>query len=66
MLTLESPIEMQRPGIVRFGADQVETLAPWLDAAGVRRPFVVADTVNAARLDVLGLKERRALRRGEA
>ena len=66
MPTLEDPIEMQRPAIVRFGAGQVETLAAWLDATGARRPFVVADRVNAARLDVLGLSGRRALRRGEA
>jgi len=57
MLTLQHPIEMQRPGLVRFGAGQVETLAAWLAAAGARRPFVVADKVNAARLDLLGLKD---------
>ena len=56
MLTMQSPIEMQRPPVVRFGAGQVETLAAWLAATGVRRPFVVADRVNAARLDILGLK----------
>ena len=57
MLTLKYPIELQRPSIVRFGAGQVETLAAWLDATGARRPFVVADKVNAARLDVLGLRD---------
>jgi len=57
MLTLQHPIEMQRPPIVRFGAGQVGTLAAWLDATGARRPFVVADKVNAARLDILGLKD---------
>lgn len=55
MTALHSPIEMQRPAVVRFGAAQVETLAPWLAAAEVRRPFVVADKVNAARVDILGL-----------
>ena len=55
MLTMQSPIEMQRPPVVRFGAGQVETLAAWLAATGARRPFVVADRVNAARLDILGL-----------
>ena len=54
MTALHSPIEMQRPAVVRFGAGQVETLAPWLAAAEVRRPFVVADKVNAARVDILG------------
>ena len=36
MLTLQSPIEMQRPAILRFGAGEVETLAPWLAATGGR------------------------------
>ena len=66
MLTLDSPIEMQRPGVVRFGAGQVATLAAWLGAAGATRPFVVADRVNAARLDVLGLTDAEPLRRGQA
>jgi alcohol dehydrogenase class IV len=57
MLTLQHPIEMQRPAVVRFGVGQVGTLAAWLEAAGAERPFVVADKVNAARLDVLGLRE---------
>ena len=57
MTTLQTPIEMQRPAIVRFGAGQVETLAAWLEASGVTRPFVVADKVNAARLRILGLGE---------
>jgi len=57
MLTLQHPIEMQRPAIVRFGAGQVEKLAAWLEATGARRPFVVADKINAARLDILGLTD---------
>jgi alcohol dehydrogenase class IV len=55
MPSLEQPLEMQRPPIVRFGAGQVGTLAAWAGAVGARRPFVVADRVNAARIDVLGL-----------
>ena len=42
MLSLEQPLEMQRPPIVRFGAGQLATLADWIAAAGARRPFVVA------------------------
>ncbi|TPE51429.1 iron-containing alcohol dehydrogenase [Amaricoccus solimangrovi] len=57
MLNLSDPIETQRPPILRFGAGQVETLASWLAATGARRPFVVADKVNAARLDILGLRD---------
>ena len=55
MLSLEQPLEMQRPPIVRFGAGQLATLADWIAAAGARRPFVVADRVNAARADILAL-----------
>lgn len=55
MLSLSSPIEMQRPPVVRFGSGQVGTLAAWLAARGARRPFVVADRVNAARIGILGL-----------
>lgn len=55
MLPLHTPIALQRPAVVRFGAGEVATLAGWLAATGARRPFVVADKVNAARLDVLGL-----------
>ena len=57
MTTLQTPIEMQRPRVVRFGAGQVDTLTAWLEASGATRPFVVADKVNAARLDILGLRE---------
>ena len=32
-------------------------ITAWLATAGVRRPFVVADKVNAARLDMLGLED---------
>lgn len=56
MTRLDSPLEMQRPPIVRFGAGQVGTLADWIARSGARRCFVVADRVNAARLDVLGLQ----------
>lgn len=55
MTRLDAPIEMQRPPVVRFGAGQVATLADWLAQSGATRPFVVADRVNAARLDILGL-----------
>lgn len=57
MPKLDSPLEMQRPPIVRFGAGQVATFADWIAKSGARRCFVVADKVNAARLGVLGLHE---------
>lgn len=57
MPDLDSPLEMQRPPVVRFGAGQIATLTDWIGKSGARRCFVVADRVNAARLDVLGLRE---------
>ena len=57
MTRLDSPLEMQRPPVVRFGAGQVATLADWIAKSGAKRCFVVADKVNAARLDVLGLRK---------
>nr|WP_236638239.1 hypothetical protein [Mangrovicoccus ximenensis] len=54
MLTLTDPIEMQRPPVLRFGDGTLEGLAAWAEAQGCRRPFVVADPVNAARLGALG------------
>ena len=53
MLDMNSPIELQRPPVIRFGAGVLSTLAPWVEAHGFRRSFVVADPVNAARLDDL-------------
>lgn len=57
MTRLDCPLEMQRPPIVRFGAGQVRTLADWIAARGATRCFIVADKVNAARVDVLGLRD---------
>lgn len=57
MTRLDCPLEMQRPPIVRFGAGQVRTLADWIASRGATRCFVVADKVNAARVDVLGLSD---------
>lgn len=57
MTRLDHPLEMQRPSVVRFGAGQVHTLADWIASRGATRCFVVADKVNAARVDVLGLRD---------
>ena len=54
---LEQALEMQRPPIVRFGTGEIATFAAWVADVGVRRCFVVADRMNAARLDVLGLAD---------
>ncbi len=55
MLHLISPIELQRPPVLHFGGGVLEKLAGYVAARGYARPFVIADTVNAARLDRLGL-----------
>ena len=55
MLSLTSPIEMQRPPVLRFGSGTLATLASWVEDNGYKAPFVIADTVNATRLDLLGL-----------
>ncbi|MFV0301408.1 MAG: iron-containing alcohol dehydrogenase, partial [Paracoccus sp. (in: a-proteobacteria)] len=55
MLSLSDPIEMLRPPVLRFGLDTTRSLAGWISDQGFRRPVVIADPVNAARLGVLGL-----------
>ena len=55
MLQLASPIELQRPPVLHFGAGVLKRLNDWVSARGFARPFVIADTVNAGRLDALGL-----------
>ncbi len=55
MLNLTTPLQLLRPAVVEFGVGATEKLAPWMEARGYQRPFVVADAVNAARLSVLGL-----------
>ncbi|SHN06688.1 iron-containing alcohol dehydrogenase [Roseibium suaedae] len=55
MQSLDAALTMQRPAEVYFGAGTLENLAVWVRQKGFKRPFVVADPVNAARLAVLGL-----------
>lgn len=55
MPRLADPIEMLRPPSLRFGAGTLAALAGWVADQGYRTPFVIADPVNAARLDLLGL-----------
>ncbi|SOC07705.1 alcohol dehydrogenase class IV [Rhodobacter sp. JA431] len=55
MLDLTSPLEMQRPPVLRFGTGTIASLKSWVDAKGFQKPFVIADAVNAGRLEVLGL-----------
>ncbi len=57
MLALNKPLEMLRPSIVEFGEGTLSKLADWVSVKRFQRVFVVADQVNAARLQVLGLSE---------
>lgn len=54
---LTQPIELQFPPSVRIGTDALKQLPAWASEKGYKRPFVVADAVNAGRLDRLGLGE---------
>jgi alcohol dehydrogenase class IV len=57
MLNLSRQIEIQRPSILRFGEGAVSGLSEWVREHGFRKPFVVSDSVNVARLDILGLSD---------
>ncbi|ETW11048.1 iron-containing alcohol dehydrogenase [Roseivivax marinus] len=57
MSSLTAPIDLRRPAIVRYGTGTLRTLAEGIAAEGYSRPYVVADPVNAARIDLLGLGE---------
>ena len=56
MTMFDRPIEILRPPAVRFGAGQLDTLAPWVAQRG-GKAFVIADAFNAGRVDMLGLGE---------
>ena len=55
MTTINRPLEMLRPAVVRFGEGTLATLASWLSEKRISRPFIVSDTFNAARTDLLGI-----------
>ncbi|PTW63210.1 alcohol dehydrogenase class IV [Breoghania corrubedonensis] len=59
MLELTCPIELQRPPLLHFGAGTVAHLADWAHSRDYKQPFIVADPINAARLDQLGLGDIR-------
>ncbi|KRA55926.1 iron-containing alcohol dehydrogenase family protein [Devosia sp. Root635] len=52
---LDDKIDLRRPPLVRFGAGQLAGFADWVAERGFKRPFVVSDSFNAARLVELGL-----------
>lgn len=53
---LATPITIQRPSIIEFGARTAPIAGRWTAARGFRRILVVADAFNATRVDVLELK----------
>ena len=55
MPTLTDPIELLRPPVLRFGDGTLAGLAAWALSRGFSRPFVIADPVNARRVELLGL-----------
>lgn len=55
MMALTTPIEIQRPPVLRFGGGLAPTVGAWAHDGGFKRVLVVADAFNAARVDLLGL-----------
>ena len=57
MNTFATPIDLVRPPLIAFGAGTVARLAQWAREQGYERPFVLASSFHAKRLEVLGLGE---------
>jgi alcohol dehydrogenase len=55
MTDLSAPIEIIRPETIEFGSGAISAVARFAREMGVRRPLVIADAFNAARVDVLVL-----------
>ena len=55
MTDLSAPIEIIRPESIEFGSGAISAVAKFAREMGVRRPLVIADAFNAARVDVLAL-----------
>lgn len=53
--SLATPLALQRPRVVEFGAGTAPIAGRWAAAQGFSRILVVADAFNAARIDVLEL-----------
>lgn len=54
--SLATPITIQRPSVIEFGAGTAQFAGRWAAAQGFRHVLVVADAFNATRVDVLQLK----------
>ena len=55
MNSLSTPIQIIRPETIEFGAGTIAAVARFAKAKGIKRPLVIADAFNAARVDVLAL-----------
>lgn len=55
MNTLGTPIDLIRPEAIAFGCGTIAGAATFARERGAKRPLVIADTFNAARVDILGL-----------
>jgi alcohol dehydrogenase class IV len=55
MQDLLRPIDIVRPPAIAFGPGTIAAITGWVQARGLRRPFVIADAFNADRIGMLGL-----------
>lgn len=55
MTSLSAPIEIIRPETIEFGSGTIGAVARFARSMGAKRPLVIADAFNAARVDVLAL-----------
>ena len=55
MTSLSTPIQIIRPETIEFGSGTVAAVARFAKARNAKRPLVIADAFNAARVDVLAL-----------
>jgi alcohol dehydrogenase class IV len=55
MSTLTTPIAVERPPVIHFGAGLAREVDAFARARGARRPLVVSDAFNASRVAVLDL-----------
>lgn len=55
MLTLDSPLTLERPPTLYFGTGALAKLSEWITARGYQRPCVIADPFLEKQLDTLAL-----------
>ncbi|MBV8698384.1 MAG: iron-containing alcohol dehydrogenase, partial [Bradyrhizobium sp.] len=55
MNSLSTPIQIIRPETIEFGSGTIAAVARFAKAKNAKRPLVIADAFNAARVDVLAL-----------